>query len=375
MALPIDPPVEPMLAQASDRLPEGDGWLFEPKWDGFRALVFRDGPKLYLQSRELKPLNRYFPELEAPLLEQLPERCVADGELVIAGEEGLDFEALLLRIHPAASRVKLLARESPASIVLFDLLALSDRDLRAAPLAERRALLERALARSTAPVLVTPATQDRAVAQDWFSRFEGAGLDGVVAKRLDSRYEPGRRAMVKVKHARTADCAVAGFRWHKNGPGTLVGSLLLGLHDEEGRLHHVGICSAFTTERRRQLVKELAPLREGAMEGHPWRDWAEWSDARGGSLPDRRLPGASSRWNRGKDLSWEPLRVERVCEVAYDHLQGDRFRHATHFLRWRPDRSPSQCRYDQLEVTPAYELSRIFGASRGGEGASDARDS
>jgi ATP-dependent DNA ligase len=360
MAYPIAPPVEPMLAKLADGLPEGDGWLFEPKWDGFRALVFRDGPELYLQSRELKPLNRYFPELERPLLESLPERCAVDGEIVIAGGAGLDFEALLLRIHPAASRVKLLAQQSPASIVLFDVLALGDRDLRASPFTERRALLEQALGRAPPPLHVTPATTDRAVAQDWFARFEGAGLDGVVAKRLDSTYQPGVRAMVKVKHARTADCAVAGFRWHKNGPGTMVGSLLLGLHDDAGKLHHVGICSAFSTARRKELVAELAPLREDAMEGHPWRDWAEWADA--DREPEQRMPGASSRWNRGKNLSWEPLRVERVCEVAYDHLQGDRFRHATHFLRWRPDKSPRECRYDQLEVTPAFELSRIFGA-------------
>ncbi len=358
MSLPIVPPVEPMLAKPADGLPEGGGWAFEPKWDGFRALVFRDGSELYLQSRELKPLNRYFPELERPLLASLPPRCVADGEIVIAGRSGLDFEKLLLRIHPAASRVKLLAAESPASIVLFDLLALGDRDLRPAPFSERRTLLEQALGDASPPVHVTPATEDRAVAQDWFSRFEGAGLDGVVAKRLDSPYQPGVRAMVKVKHARTADCAVAGFRWHKNGPGTMVGSLLLGLHDDAGVLHHVGIASAFTTARRQELVKELAPLRENAIEGHPWADWAEWADP--GAEPDRRMPGATSRWNRGKDLSWEPLRIERVCEVAYDHLQGRRFRHATRFLRWRPDRSPRECRYDQLEVTPAYELSRIF---------------
>ncbi|HUL58243.1 MAG TPA: ATP-dependent DNA ligase [Anaeromyxobacteraceae bacterium] len=359
MAYPIAPPVEPMLAKPADDLPEGEGWHFEPKWDGFRALAFRDGADLYLQSRELKPLDRYFPELHEPLLAALPPRCVVDGEIVIAGGAGLDFEALLLRIHPAASRVKLLAEERPASIVLFDLLALGDRDLRDVPLSERRALLEREVTTGLR-VLVTPATQDRAVARDWFSRFEGAGLDGVVAKPLDSPYEPGKRAMVKVKHARTADCAVAGFRWHKNGPGTMVGSLLLGLYDDGGTLHHLGICSAFSTARRKELVKELAPLREGAMEGHPWRDWAEWADGEGD--PGQRMPGATSRWNRGKDLSWEPLRVERVCEVAYDHLQGTRFRHATHFLRWRPDRSPRDCRYDQLEVTPAYELSRIFAA-------------
>ncbi len=348
-----------MLAKASDALPAGDGWLFEPKWDGFRTVVFRDGPKLHLQSRELKPLNRYFPELEAPLLARLPARCVVDGEIVIAAEAGLDFEALLQRIHPAASRVKQLASETPASLVLFDLLALGDRDLRDAPFAERRALLERALAGSDrgARVLITPATRDRAAAADWFSRFEGAGLDGVVAKRLEDAYRPGVRAMVKVKHARTADCAVAGFRWHKNGPGTMVGSLLLGLYDDDGNLQHVGICASFTTARRRELVQELEPLRANAMEGHPWRDWAQWAD---GSTPDHRVPGASSRWNRGKDLTWEPLRVERVCEVSYDHLQGDRFRHGTHFLRWRPDRSPSTCTYAQLEEIPPYELSRIF---------------
>jgi ATP-dependent DNA ligase len=356
-----------MLAKASDAIPEGDGWLFEPKWDGFRTVVFRDGERLHLQSRELRPLNRYFPELEAPLRARLPERCVVDGEIVIAGPAGLDFEALLLRIHPAASRVALLARESPASIVLFDLLALGDRDLRAVPLAERRALLERAV-RAGEPggqVHVTPATPDRAVAADWFSRFEGAGLDGVVAKRLDSTYQPGLRTMVKVKHARTADCAVAGFRWHKAGKDTEIGSLLLGLYDDGGRLQHVGICSSFAAARRRELAQELAPLREGALDGHPWRDWADWAD---GGAPDRRLPGATSRWNRGKDLSWEPLRIERVAEVAYDHLQGDRFRHGTHLVRWRPDRSPRQCTYAQLEETPAYELSRIFA----GEGQLDA---
>lgn len=362
MAYPIPPPVEPMLAKAADGLPGGDGWLFEPKWDGFRALVFRDGDDLHLQSRELRPLDRYFPELLAPLRARLPARCVVDGEIVIAGPGGLDFEALLLRIHPAASRVALLARERPASFVAFDLLALGDRDLRGAPLAERRALLEGAFGGGdrAGQVLLTPATRDRGLAADWFSRFEGAGLDGVVAKRLDGAYQPGARAMVKVKHARTADCVVAAFRWHKDGKGAEVGSLLLGLYDGEGRLQHVGICASFTAARRRALVEELAPLREGAAEGHPWRDWADWADR---GAEGRRLPGASSRWNRGKDLSWEPLRIERVCEVAYDHLQGDRFRHGTHFLRWRPDRSPPQCSYAQLEETPAYELSRIFGAS------------
>ena len=353
---PIAPPVEPMLARLAAEVPGGSGWQYEPKWDGFRALAFRDGTELYLQSRELKPLLRYFPDLAAPLLAGLPERCVVDGEIVIAGEAGLDFEALLLRIHPAASRVALLAQERPASMVLFDLLALGDRDLRPAPLEQRRALLEREVT-GGARVLVTPATRERAVALDWFSRFEGAGLDGVVAKRLDDPYHPGKRAMVKVKHARTADCAVAGFRWHKGGTGTRVGSLLLGLYDEAGTLHHVGICSSFTAARRQELARELEPLRRDALEGHPWRDWAEADPD-----PGQRMPGASSRWNRGKDLGWEPLRVERVCEVAYDHLQGDRFRHATQFLRWRPDRSPRECRYDQLEETPPFELARIFAA-------------
>jgi ATP-dependent DNA ligase len=360
MPFPIVPPVEPMLAKASDELPGGEGWLFEPKWDGFRALVFRDGDELLLQSRELKPLDRYFPELAAPLRAQLPPRCVADGELVVAGPQGLDFDALLLRIHPAASRVRLLAEQHPASVVLFDLLALGERDLRPVPLAERRALLEEALRGARSPLHVTPATRDRAVAADWFRRFEGAGLDGVVAKRLDGGYQPGERAMVKVKHARTADCAVAGFRWHKEGPGTMVGSLLLGLHDEAGTLHHVGVCSGFDVARRREHLRELAPLREGAAAGHPWHDWAQRATDAGGS--ERRLPGATTRWNRGKDLSWEPVRVERVCEVAYDHLQGDRFRHATRFVRWRLDRSPADCRYGQLEVATPFELGRIFGA-------------
>ena len=359
MPFPLAPPIEPMLAKAAETLPEeeGGGWLFEPKWDGFRALAFRSGDDLYLQSRELKPLDRYFPELRAPLLSSLPERCVVDGEIVIAGANGLDFEALLLRIHPAASRIRLLAADSPASFVAFDLLALAERDLRDAPLAERRRLLARALGEAAPPVLLTPATQERALAQDWFQRFEGAGLDGVVAKRLDGLYQPGQRAMVKVKHARTADCAVAGFRWHKEGPGRTVGSLLLGLHDESGKLHHVGICASFTAARRKELATELAPLREGALEGHPWRDWAAQAEQ---DDPEQRMPGGKSRWNRGKDMGWEPLRVERVCEVAYDHLQGSRFRHATRFLRWRPDRTPATCRYDQLEVTPPFELAQIF---------------
>src|SRR4051812_19621334 len=355
MALPFPPPVEPMLAKAVDAIPADDGWLFEPKWDGFRALVYRDGDDVYTQSRDLKPLDRYFPELADPLRAALPERCVLDGEVVIARDGALDFEALLLRIHPAASRVNMLAAESPASFVAWDLLALGDDDLRAVPQDERRRRLETALDGSTSPVHLTPATTDRATAADWFERFEGAGLDGVVAKRLDAPYQPGKRVMLKIKHQRTADCVVAGFRWHKNGPGTHVGSLLLGLYDDEGKLHHVGVTSSFTAAKRKQLVEELRPLREGAAEQHPWREWAQWSGA-------QRMPGASSRWNRGKDLSWEPLRLERVCEVGYDHLQGDRFRHATTFLRFRPDKAPAECRYDQLEETAPLELKQIFGA-------------
>ena len=360
MKLPLEPPIEPMLAKASDALPEGDGWLFEPKWDGFRALVFRDGGEVYIQSRDLKPLNRYFPELEAPLKASIPERCVLDGEVVIAADGGLQFEALLLRIHPAASRVRMLAEQSPASFVAWDLLALDDEDLRETPQGERRERLEAVLGGDLDPAVhLTPATRDRALAADWFDRFEGAGLDGVIAKRLDGTYQPGKRAMLKIKHQRTADCAVAGFRWHKNGPGTHIGSLLLGLFDDGGTLHSVGVTSSFTWDRREALAKELEPLRENALEGHPWGEWAEWSQAAEAS--GQRLPGATSRWNRGKDLSWEPLRLERVAEVAYDHLQGDRFRHGTTFKRWRPDKQPADCRYDQLEETAAYELERIFG--------------
>src|SRR5947199_27671 len=360
MRLPFAPPLAPMLSSAADALPEGDGWQFEPKWDGFRTLVFRDGDEILLQSRDEKPMNRYFPELIAPLVAVLPKRCVVDGEIVIVGEDGLDFEALLLRIHPAATRVKLLAEQTPASFVVWDLLALGDEDLREAPLATRRERLEEVLKDAAPPVHLSPATRDRALAEDWFKRFEGAGLDGVMAKRLDSPYRPGERTMIKVKHSRTADCVVAGFRWHKSGPGTMIGSLLLGLYDDEGQLHHVGVTAAFTNKVRRELVDELAPLREHALENHPWRHWAE-AEAQA-RAEGQRMPGASSRWNRGKDLSWEPLRPERVCEVAYDHLQGDRFRHATTFLRWRPDKPPSECRYDQLEETAPAELRQIFGA-------------
>jgi ATP-dependent DNA ligase len=356
---PIEPPIEPMLAKLATELPLGDGWLFEPKWDGFRAIVFRDRDRFYVQSRDLKPLDRYFPELEAFFRASLPERCVVDGEIVIVGPRGLDFDALQMRLHPAASRVKKLAAETPASFVAFDLLAEGERDLRSLPQAERRLRLEQALAGATAGVHLTPCRRERSVAAEWFHRFEGAGLDGVVAKHESTIYQPGKRAMVKVKHVRTADCVVAGFRWHKNGPGTLVGSLLLGLYDDGGALHHVGVTSSFAMETRHRLASELAPLRKGALASHPWRDWANMAD---GAV---RMPGAQSRWSAGKDLSWEPLRIERVCEVKYDHLQGDRFRHAAIFQRWRPDKRPADCRYDQLEVTPPAELAEIFRPGRG----------
>jgi ATP-dependent DNA ligase len=347
-----------MLARSVEALPDAPGFLYEPKWDGFRAIVFRGEQELFIQSRDLKPLDRYFPELRAALLARLPVGCVLDGEIVIASASGLDFDLLQMRLHPAASRVAKLAAEIPASYVAFDALALAGEDLMARPQAERRALLEQALREATPPLYLTPMTRDVAVAAEWLSRFEGAGLDGVIAKHESARYEPGKRAMFKIKHARTADCVVAGFRWHKNGPQTLIGSLLLGLYDAQGELQHVGVTSAFTAKMRKELVAELAPLRENALEGHPWRHWAAQEG-------DTRMPGAQSRWSAGKDLSWEPLRPERVCEVKYDHLQGNRFRHAAVFQRFRYDKPAAECRYDQLEVTPPYELAKVFaGESR-----------
>jgi ATP-dependent DNA ligase len=354
---PIEPPVEPMLARAAERIPAG-AFLYEPKWDGFRTIVFRGGSDVFMQSRDLRPLDRYFPELHEALAANLPDGCVVDGEVVIATPHGLDFDALQLRLHPASSRVAKLAKETPAAFVAFDVLAVEGHDVRHVPQAERRERLERMLSRARPPIHVTPATRDADVAAEWLARFEGAGLDGVVAKSLQASYEPGKRAMVKVKHIRSADCAVAGFRWHKAGRDELVGSLLLGLYDGAGRLQHVGVTSAFTMALRRQLAAELAPLRAHALDDHPWREWAS-ADAHERS----RLPGGQSRWSAGKDLSWEPLRVERVCEVKYDHMQGSRFRHAAIFLRWRPDRSPADCRYDQLEVTAPYELAKVFGAA------------
>ena len=351
--LPLAPPIEPMLAKAASALPEG-GHLFEPKWDGFRALVFRGNTDLFIQSRDLKPLDRYFPELHDALLERIPPGAILDGEIVITTPDGLDFDLLQLRLHPAASRVAKLAKETPASFVAFDLLAAGGESLLSVSQRERRRRLEQLLAGIAPPVHLTPITEDRPTALRWLAEFEGAGLDGVVAKPADAPYSPGVRAMIKVKHERTADCVVAGFRWHKAGEG-IVGSLLLGLYDDAGVLQHVGVTSSFTMAKRRGLAAELEPLRVDALREHPWAAWAEASEHQ-----HRRMPGGQSRWSAGKDLSWEPVRIERVCEVKYDHLQGDRFRHAAVFRRWRPDKRPEDCRYDQLEVTAPYELGRVF---------------
>jgi len=354
----MKPPVEPMLAKVAEEIPEGPEWIYEPKWDGFRALVFRAGRDVFIQSRDLKPLDRYFPDLHALFLGELPAGCVLDGEIVVAGAHGLDFDALQMRLHPAASRVEKLSRSTPAAFVAFDLLQVKGKDIDARPQEARREALEALLARAKAPLHLTPVTRERRQAVDWLARFEGAGLDGVIAKLANLPYQPGKRAMVKVKHVRTADCVVAGLRWHKSGPG-VVGSLLLGLYDDAGTLHQVGVTSAFTMETRRKLARELEPLRRDALARHPWRDWASAA-----AQESARMPGAQSRWSAGKDMSWEALQVKRVCEVKFDHLQGDRFRHAAIFLRWRPDKAPEDCRYDQLEVTTPYELAKVFGAGR-----------
>jgi ATP-dependent DNA ligase len=362
MRLPVNPPVLPMLAKRVGALPVAGTWIFEPKWDGFRALVFRDRDEILLQSRDEKSLNRYFPELLRPLRSQLPERCVLDGEIVVAKDGALDFDALQLRIHPAASRVELLSRQIPASIVFFDVLAEGDRDLRQVLFGDRRRTLESLLSAALPPLHLTPATSDRTVAADWFRRFEGAGLDGVIAKLPSGLYEPNKRVMLKIKHERECDCVVAGFRWHKKGERAAVGSLLLGLFDDAGALQHVGVCASFTDERRRELVEFLAPYRKDALARHPWKAWAEHAPSGGNA--EQRMPGAQSRWSGGKDLSWEPLRPELVVQVAYDHMQGNRFRHTAQFRRWRADKKPRDCTNEQLEVVPPEELSVIFAGDR-----------
>ena len=348
-----------MLAKRVKQLPAGDDWIFEPKWDGFRALVFRDGDEIFIQSRDEKPLNRYFPELLDPLLSALPAQCVLDGEIVIAHNNGLDFDRLQLRLHPAASRIRLLSQQTPAAIVFFDLLAWGSRDLCSEPFAARRQKLESLLAGAVPPIHVTPATTDAAVAADWFRRFEGGGLDGVMAKPASGAYEPNKRVMFKVKHERDCDCVVAGFRWHKTGDGTHVGSLLLGLFNDSGALQHVGVCSSFSAAKRLELAQFLQPYRENALAGHPWREWTPE-----GAETGQRLPGGQSRWSQGKDLSWEAVRPELVAEVAYDHMQGTRFRHVAQFRRWRFDKRPADCTWAQLEVVPPHELSQIFGIGR-----------
>ncbi|MFJ2666943.1 ATP-dependent DNA ligase [Nocardia fluminea] len=356
MDLPVMPPVRPMLAKSTPSLPREPGLSYEPKWDGFRCIVFRDGDQIELGSRNDRPLTRYFPELAELLKQALPPRCVIDGEIVVVTEHGLDFDTLQQRLHPAASRVTKLAAETPASFVAFDLLALDDRDLTTEPFAHRRRELESLLDAAPGRIHLTPITHDPDVAQDWFTRFEGAGFDGVMAKSDELAYLQDKRVMLKIKHERTADCVVAGYRMHKDGEG--VGSLLLGLFDDEGNLHHVGVASSFTAARRRELLEELAPLRENALDDHPWRDWA---DAAAQANAEGKMPGGQSRWSGGKDLSWEPLRPELVAEVRYEHVQSGRFRHGGRLARFRPDRSPESCTYAQLdEVAPA-ELDAIFG--------------
>ena len=357
MDLPLLPPVKPMLAKAVTKVPTAEGMFYEPKWDGFRCIVFRDGDEVELGSRNERPLTRYFPEVVEAVKAALPERCVVDGEIVVPNGDRLHFEALLQRIHPAESRIRLLAEQTPASFVAFDLLAIGDESLMETPFAQRRARLQEVVT-GTDSVHVTAITQDPDTAQRWFQEFEGAGLDGVVAKPADLPYGPDQRLMTKVKHVRTADCVVAGFRWHKSGP--IVGSLLLGLYDDSGDLQHIGVAASFPMARRAELVEELAPYRAEALDGHPWQDWANAQVVNGSNGEEHRMPGAQSRWNAGKDLSWVPLRPELVVEVKYDQLEGRRLRHTGQFLRWRPDREPRSCTYDQLEVPVRYDLAEVF---------------
>ena len=355
MDLPVQPPVKPMLAKAVTTIPTGDEWFYEPKWDGFRCIIFRDGDEVALGSRSERPLTRYFPEVVAAVKEQLPERCVVDGEIVIARDDRLQFESLLQRIHPAESRVTLLAEQTPASFVAFDLLALGSESLLEVPFAQRQERLRSVLAGARPPLHVTAISRDVDTAQRWFETFEGAGLDGVVAKNGELPYGADQRMMAKIKHVRTADCVVAGFRWHKSGP--IVGSLLLGLYNDAGDLQHIGVAASFPMKRRAELVEELAPYRAEALDGHPWQDWA---NADTGADGEHRMPGAVSRWNAKKDLSWVPLRPELVVEIKYDQLEGRRLRHTGQFLRWRPDRDARSCTYDQLDVPVRYDLAEVL---------------
>jgi ATP-dependent DNA ligase len=353
MDLPVNPPLKPMLAKAVVGLPERDDVIFEPKWDGFRCIIFRDGDEVILGSRNEKPLTRYFPEMIPAVLANTPERCVIDGELIVATDNHLNFPALQQRIHPAESRVNKLAGETPAAFVAFDLISIADEDLREVPFSQRRARLEQALANTAPPFYLTPTTTDRAVAARWFEVFEGAGLDGLIAKPADDPYVENKRTQLKVKHIRTADAVVAGYRWHKDGKG--VGSLLLGLHDENGQLHSVGVAASFTAKRRTELVEELAPFTENALENHPWRDWAEAA-----AHQDGRMPGAPHRWSGGKDHSWVPLRIEQVVEVKYGSTLDGRFREVTKVLRWRPDKTPAECDYDQLQEPEPTDLDVVL---------------
>lgn len=362
MRLAVMPPVQPMLAKSVKGIPDPakhrGGLSFEPKWDGFRCIVFRDGDEVVLASRNTKELTRYFPEVVGALRTSLPERCVVDGEIFVAIGERLEFERLQERIHPADSRVRMLAERTPASYVAFDLLAVDDESLMSEPFSVRRARLEGAMSRATAPIYLTRTTEDPAEAQQWLDQFEGAGLDGVVAKPLGSAYQPNMRTMLKVKHERTADVVVAGYRLHKTSTPEkpLLGSLLLGLYDERGTLQHVGVSASFTAQRRAELVEELAPLVVD-WSRHPWGTWAE---AEHHNVTGDRLPGAQSRWSSGKDLSFVPLDPVRVLEVAYDHMEGTRFRHTAQFRRWRPDRDPTSCGYGQLEEPAGYDLGKVL---------------
>ena len=364
--LPVTPPVQPMLAKLARHIPDGDNWLFEPKWDGFRCIIFRDGVDIELVSRKLKPLNRYFPELIEPLLAALPDRCVVDGEIVVAdsGGDGLDFDALLQRIHPAKSRVDRLAAETPAAFVAFDVLALEDRSLMDEPMSTRRNVLVEALAPNDV-VHLTPASTDRVVAHDWFSRFEGAGLDGIIAKPLDGVYAPGKRSLVKVKHQRTALCAVPGYRVHKDANG--VGSLLLGLFDADGEMHSVGVAASFSVKRRSELLGELEPRTHDPLVDHPWRDWAQWQNEQAQAAAESNKPqtqSAGSRWNVGKDLSFVPIKMGLVAEVTFGQLEGGRFRHGVSFLQWSDDRLPADCRYDQLDVATPVDFHEFLRVAR-----------